>query len=65
MRNALGEIVARRRVRPITLDASQPVRRAVRLMNSARMGVVLVTSQGQLVGIVTERGSAWVTRRGR
>jgi IMP dehydrogenase len=55
MRHAIGEIVARRRVRPLTLDASAPVRRAVRLMNSARIGVVLVTSQGKLVGIVTER----------
>ncbi|MDP9407493.1 MAG: CBS domain-containing protein [Actinomycetota bacterium] len=40
---------------PVTIDASQPVLEAARLMRAADTGVLVVTADGAVHGVVTDR----------
>lgn len=55
MRTTLARLLEAKPRGLVTADAGAPVRRAVRLMNEAEVGSVLVVDSDHLVGIFTER----------
>ena len=52
MADTVSDIMTRN---PVTIDSSQPVSHAARLMRDQDAGVVLVTENGRLAGVVTDR----------